>query len=367
MLKLNTDEKRSLQFEVNIQGINHQELQGVLKFVVGEVEYGFPVKILSDHISVDVPPLDDIVKVGLTEGEVVDCKLDVFGNGFYLNPWSGQFKLKTPVRMEAKMRIADDIPTLAKEKSVEKGMTVTLKEEDVVERHITQKPEDTEEEYGVEAREAHEPDVPVAGVDTDDEEEEAAPVKRPMESGTIDKAELLDMLEEVLARRERRRKETIRSKPLRESKPAIKPAKKASPPPRKTKKQKLVEVVSKTGKRYKVTPDVAERLQEVSNVVDRKLKKKPVKKKVVESRKPKKNDYDPRRLMESRGMKNKAIQDVMIEKAESIAGDDPKAKFYALEKLLGIQREGNLLAEYEQVHDALRFAGKVEGSETEKV
>ena len=109
MISLNTDEKRNLQFEVTIQGIDHKELQGALTFEIESVKYGFPVKILGDHISVEVPPLDNIVKTGLRDNEVVECTLDIFGNGFYLNPWSGKFKLKTPVRMEAKMRYEDDI------------------------------------------------------------------------------------------------------------------------------------------------------------------------------------------------------------------------------------------------------------------
>lgn len=130
MLKLNTDEKRQLSFEINIQGINHKELQGSLKFIIDGIDYGFPVKILQDHISVDVPPLDSVIKKGLTDNKIIECKLDIFGNGFYLKPWESKFTLKTPVKMEAKMRLEDDIPyTPISEKEDKKIIKATLKEE----------------------------------------------------------------------------------------------------------------------------------------------------------------------------------------------------------------------------------------------
>jgi len=131
MISLNTDEKRNLQFEVSIQGIDHKELNGAITFEIANVKYGFPVKILADHISAEVPPLDEIVKNGMKDGDIVECKLDVYGNGFYLNPWSGQFKLKTPVRMEARMSVIEDAPDIPRPKNSQKKMVATLKEESV--------------------------------------------------------------------------------------------------------------------------------------------------------------------------------------------------------------------------------------------
>jgi hypothetical protein len=116
MLNLNTDKKKSLDFDVSIQGIDHAELRGSLKFTIEGIEYGFPVEILEDNISVIVPPLKDVVKKGLTNGYVTDCKLEIFGNDFYLNPWSEQFQIKSEVKIEAKIKLDSDeevdIPTV---------------------------------------------------------------------------------------------------------------------------------------------------------------------------------------------------------------------------------------------------------------
>jgi len=351
MLKLNTDEEKSFQFDINIQGIDYKELQGTLKFITDDVEYGFPIKILSDHISVSVPPLDNVAKFGVLHGKEVDCRLDVFGNGFYLSPWSGRFKLQEPVRMEARMTLVDDMQTVdeKEELPVKKTIAATLKEESI--------------------DEGHEIDDDID--DDEDTEVEMKPEKNPAtENKGFSKAQLVEALEEVLSKK--RKKKQITKKPqnvVRESKTAphrSKP-KQTRTTSKVSRQTQLVEVVSKTGKRYKVTPDVARRIQEMSRLVDGKLTTKIKKKSVVENKrhKVKPGNKDPYKLMESLGMKNKTIQKVMIEKAEMMGGDDPETRYAALENLLGVGPKNTLMSEYEKVHNSLRRASKGRGGETE--
>lgn len=320
MLKLNTNEERSLQFEVSIQGINFKELSGSLKFVVEGVEYGFPVEILSDYISVKIPPLDSIVRVGLKDGKVIDCKLDIFGNGFYLNPWNDQFKVNNPVRMEAKMMSEDhEIPTYLDpeaEKELEKHLSVKLKGEE-------------EEE---EMSEGH---------DELDPEEDAIPKKLPPDEYTeINKDEIVEMLTQILE------KKKIKVTPTEKS---ITESKQVSP------KKKVV--VSKTGQKYLVSEKVAAKLTEMSSLVNKKLKKT---KPLIEKKKSKvdSDNTDPITLMESLGMKNKAIQEVMLEKAKAMGGEDPMSQYAALERLLGASKDRSLMEEMEKVHNSVRFGMK---------
>jgi len=108
MAIIDTSESKKMRFNVNIQGVDYKQLQGSVKFRLEGVEYGFPVDIMKDHISVDVPPLDDIIKKGLVDGETVECQLDVFGEGFYMMPWTGKFELSRKVVVEAVMVYEDD-------------------------------------------------------------------------------------------------------------------------------------------------------------------------------------------------------------------------------------------------------------------
>jgi len=300
MISLNTDEKRNLQFEVTIQGIDHKELQGALTFEVASVKYGFPVKILSDHISVTVPPLDDIIKKGLRDGKVIECNLDIFGNGFYLNPWSGKFKIKTPVRMEAKMRYSDDIisesPSNDDVDSNEKSITATLKEFD------------------------------------DNSKEEVIYEKPDNRTGklSMDEIDRDDLLKELFSKVESKLFQKIDNSNFK-----------------KEQTESLIKDIKETPK-DKVQALVESKLNKINNVVDNFLKSSN-KKQIVEKKKPVRStkrtsslleDYgktlvkkkpvqqtevdsnNPITLMESFGMKNPKIQKMMLDRAKNMGGDD---------------------------------------------
>jgi len=228
MLKINIDESKTMQFDVHMQGIDHTQLEGRLKFVVEGVEYGFSAKVLADHVSVVIPPLNSIIKKKLSEGDQIEGKLDVYGNGFHVNPWKGKFQLERAVKVEVK-RVIDG-----------------------------------------------------------------------------------------------------------------------------RKKSNLVEVVSNTGKVFRVSPETAKKLNE-------KLQKPTKKIKVAKAAKVKAAPTvptTPQQLMESVGMKNKHMQKLMIEKAEEMGGEGNKAVMKSLETILGIKNHNDPLAEMERIHDKIRLAEK---------
>lgn len=103
MLELDLNKKRSLNFEIELSGIDYKQLNGALRFSINNVEYGFPVEVRESSIVVDIPPLKNILPFKLEEGEYIDTKLEVNGNGYYLSPWSGKILIKNPVKMEAKI------------------------------------------------------------------------------------------------------------------------------------------------------------------------------------------------------------------------------------------------------------------------
>ena len=139
MIKLNIDEQKSMNFEVNIQGVDYKNLHGSLKFIIDKIEYGFPVKILSDAISVDIPPLEEIVKRGLDNNEVTQCKLEIFGDGFYLNPWNGKFELVTTPKIVSKT------PSITTKESIKPSIQIedaglVNTEKEVIKETIKKKP-----------------------------------------------------------------------------------------------------------------------------------------------------------------------------------------------------------------------------------
>jgi len=104
MLSLNINEQRTLDFEVQLSGINPDQLNGALRFNINNIEYGFPAKFQNESIVVNIPPLNNVVIDNIKEGTTIQASLEINGNGFFLNPWSGEFLISNPVKMEAKIR-----------------------------------------------------------------------------------------------------------------------------------------------------------------------------------------------------------------------------------------------------------------------
>jgi len=113
MITLNISEKKDINFEINIQGIPYDVLSGSLNIIVDNVEYGFPVKIISDSIMVVVPPLKNLIYRDLKEGETLDAYLAVHGDDRYFVPWSGEFEIHKPVTMEATIIEEENNPTIS--------------------------------------------------------------------------------------------------------------------------------------------------------------------------------------------------------------------------------------------------------------
>jgi len=104
MLELDINEAKTLEFEVQIQGIGYNDLEGSLRFTIGGVEYGFPVTVTETTVLADVLPLSKVIKDGLKDGERASCKLELWGDGFYMKPWSEDITFRVPVQVEAQIK-----------------------------------------------------------------------------------------------------------------------------------------------------------------------------------------------------------------------------------------------------------------------
>ena len=120
MLTLNINEQRSVDFEVQLSGINPDQLSGALRFKINNIEYGFPAEFKNESIIVNIPPLNNVVIDKLREGTTLKAALEINGNGFYLCPWEGEIKISNPIKMEATIRNVevDESPKISVSKLV---------------------------------------------------------------------------------------------------------------------------------------------------------------------------------------------------------------------------------------------------------
>jgi hypothetical protein len=135
MLKLNVNQEKQLTFEVQIGGVQSDQIESYLRLNIDNIEYGFPAKVGQKSISVNLPPLRTVTARKLKEGEEVQVKLEITADGNHLTPWSDVFRLVNPVVVEAK--IVDDefnAPSAFKTKLVHEGKPGDEKQGIILER-----------------------------------------------------------------------------------------------------------------------------------------------------------------------------------------------------------------------------------------
>lgn len=142
MLEININEEKSVNFEVQLSGIDSKALTGSIRFLLDGIEYGFPVTIQNENITAEIPALKNIVSRVIREGEKLEARLDIVGNGYYLNPWNGQFLVKSPIMVEAKIIEieSNDKPEVdVKISDPKEKSTKVIKEKKEVKKPITTK------------------------------------------------------------------------------------------------------------------------------------------------------------------------------------------------------------------------------------
>ena len=151
MLTLNINESRTLEFEVQLSGINPDQLKGSLRFEVNNVEYGFPAEFKNETVMVNIPPLNSIISDKLSEGTKLRASLEANGNGYLLTPWSGEFVVSSPVKMEAKIMdikeepkvdvklVSDDIDRLVEEQLIKNSKPPEVKKTKTIPPKISKK------------------------------------------------------------------------------------------------------------------------------------------------------------------------------------------------------------------------------------
>lgn len=114
MLKLNVNQEKQLNFEMQIGGVKTDKIISFLRIEIDGIEYGFPGQVKQESVTVSLPALNTVVARELKEGDEVSVKLDVIADGRHLVPWKNTFLLSYPLVIEAKIvdeDVVDSPPT----------------------------------------------------------------------------------------------------------------------------------------------------------------------------------------------------------------------------------------------------------------
>jgi hypothetical protein len=151
-IRMSTNEKKSIKFDIAIAGTDISELKGKLKIkyvpspnisegevktiaTINNIEYGLPIIINTDKtIEAEIPPLDEFIKKDLVDGSVLKAKLEIVAGDTYMVPWKDTINIEVPVAVEATVTETTTIDEKEKMsisvKNILETSTVTKKEEE---------------------------------------------------------------------------------------------------------------------------------------------------------------------------------------------------------------------------------------------
>jgi hypothetical protein len=103
MLYINANEEKRMVFEVQINGVDKDQLQGEVKFSINGVQYGFPAIVETNRIETIVPPLSKVVGWDIEDGSIIEARLDLHTDVHFFTPWEGEIKIGAPMQVKAKL------------------------------------------------------------------------------------------------------------------------------------------------------------------------------------------------------------------------------------------------------------------------
>lgn len=137
MLKLQQNKSKKLTFEIEVGGIEHENLNGYFRFLLDGIEYGFPLDINKEKMSVELPALGTLVSRQIQEHEIIEARVDIIGNGYYINPWKDTMKVSNPISIQSKLVEEEEVPEVklvVKEEEEEKPRKPVINESKKIEK-----------------------------------------------------------------------------------------------------------------------------------------------------------------------------------------------------------------------------------------
>ena len=107
MKDLDLSQEKKIKFNISVAGVQARDLRATLRIIHDGIEYGFRGEVVDGEILVTVPPLKDILPA--KQDEVLTGTLEVIAGDTFLQPWSTNFRVITPVKVEAHLASVESV------------------------------------------------------------------------------------------------------------------------------------------------------------------------------------------------------------------------------------------------------------------
>ena len=109
MIKLNSQRSKQIKFGVEVAGVQMRDLKGAIRLIHEGVDYGFPISIIDDTITVEIPALEKIIKEDLKDNTTIEAKLEIIADDVHSVPWSDTIRIERPIKVEATIQETEDV------------------------------------------------------------------------------------------------------------------------------------------------------------------------------------------------------------------------------------------------------------------
>jgi hypothetical protein len=94
---------KSIEFNIEVEGLDYDTIHGKFRIMSGEIEYGFPtVFTKNQRIEVIIPPLNGILRDN--KAKSLKAKLEICTDCQYFVPWEGTIKLKESAGIKVELK-----------------------------------------------------------------------------------------------------------------------------------------------------------------------------------------------------------------------------------------------------------------------
>ena len=124
-MELDLTKSKILFFDVEVTGLDTNQIGFMLRINVNEVEYGFKGIVDQGKVKVVIPALGTVLKSEVDSAKAYEAKLDVFDNKFLVCPWRDSINFTVPMTASAKLTNSESGPSEKVKPTV--GAVVTLK------------------------------------------------------------------------------------------------------------------------------------------------------------------------------------------------------------------------------------------------
>jgi hypothetical protein len=86
-----------------------RDLKGAVRLIHEGIEYGFPIVILDDTITVEIPALEKIIKEDLKDNTPIEAKLEIIADDVFSTPWADTIRVERPIKVEATLQEVEEL------------------------------------------------------------------------------------------------------------------------------------------------------------------------------------------------------------------------------------------------------------------